>query len=330
MKSKLIKVNEALWQEVVENDPASTFFHTPAWTKILCDTFPKWENATLGFEYEDGNRAVFPWLRRSVIGKVPYYWHESMVPGVYGGPVFQSPASPEHYTVINQELSKYNNLLVGSNPFVDWHPEGDFTKYETFIQILRLSPDFTQIWKNYSKGRRHTISYARKQSVVVKEGNFFDYYQTYYEIYRMQLKRWGQKATNYYPMRLFKNLAIHAKTNPAIKLWTAWLDGRMISGMVIFYHNRHLATWHGATLDEYFEYRPVDILYSTAIENACHAGYEIFDFTSSGGHDNVVFFKERYGATRLPFTVYRRKNVGGLLFRAIRYFCTLSGKCPED
>ncbi len=323
-------IDEMKWQKIVDNSPVATFYHTPAWTKILCDAFPKWENATFGVEYEDGNCAVFPRLRRSIIGKVHYYWHESTVPGVYGGPIFQSPASSDHYIAINRELSKYKNLLICSNPFLDWHPDGNFTKYETFIQILRLSTDFTQIWKKYSKGRRHTINYARKQGVIVKEVDFLENYQTYYNIYREQLKRWGRSATNYYPMRLFENLAIAAKSNPDIKLWTAWLDDKMISGMVIFYHKRHLATWHGATLDDYFAYRPVDILYSSAIENACLAGLDIFDFTSSGGHENVVFFKERFGAIRLPFTIYQRRNMGGLLFRATRHFRTYLGLCPED
>lgn len=323
-------VDETMWQEIVDESPIATFYHSPAWTKILCETFPKWQNATFGLEFEDGNRAVFPMMRRPLIGILPFYWYESMVPGAYGGPIFQFPPALKHYDAINRELTKYNNLLVVGNPFSDWHPDKNLQKYETFIQILRLTSDFTKIWKEYSKGRRHTINYAIKEGVVVMQVDFLEYYQPYYEIYQAQLKRWGRKATDYYPLRLFENLAISAKANHGIKLWTAWLGNKMVSGLVVFYHNKHLVTWHGATLYDYFEYRPVDILYSAVIENACLSGYEVFDFANSGGHNSVVEYKERYGAVRLPLTIYRRKNVGGMMYRAIRHLCTYLGKCPED
>jgi len=330
MQYKLIHANDTLWQDIVDKSPSATFYHTPAWTKIICETFPKWENATFGIEFEDGNRAVFPMLQRPLMGRLPFYWHESTVPGAYGCAIFQSPPSAGHHEIIDYELSKYRNILVVSNPFSDWRPNGNFTKHEAFIQILRLTPDFTKIWKNYSKGRRHTINYAKKQGMIVKEVDFLEYFQSYYEIYQVQLKRWGRSATDYYPLRLFKNLATCAKTNPDIKLWTAWLDNKMVSGLVVFYHNKHLVTWHGATLEEYFEYRPVDILYSAVIEAACQKGFEIFDFANSGDHNSVVEFKERYGAVRLPLTVYRRRNVGGIMYRAVRYLQNYLGKCPED
>lgn len=331
MKYKLlINVDDDLWCEIANSSGLTTFYHTPAWTNILCETFPKWKNATFGLEFEDGNRAVFPVLQRSIISSLPSYWHESTVPGAYGGPIFQFPAYPEHYEAVDQELIKYRNILIVSNPFSDWHPDGDFTRYETFIQMLRLTPEFTKIWKSYSKGRRHTVNFAKKQGVIVREVDFLEHYQAYYEIYQVQLRRWGRTATDYYPLRLFKNLATYANTNADIKLWTAWLDNKMISGLIVFYHHKHLVTWHGATLEEYFEYRPVDILYSAVIEAACQAGSEIFDFANSGGHNNVVEYKERYGAVRLPLTIFRHRNIGGMAYRAIRHLRNYLGKCPED
>lgn len=330
MKYNLICMDVTLWREIVENNPSATFFHTPAWMEIFCRTFPKWENATFGIEFEDGNRAVFPLMRRQTIRGIRSYWHESMAPGVYGGPIFEFDAGSEHYSAINEVLSGYNNLLICSNPFSNWSPEGRFNQYETFIQVVRLEPDFGKIWKNYSKGRRHTVNFASKKGVVVREVDFFENYQAYFDIYCTQLKRWGQNATNHYPKRLFESIGRYSRINPNIKLWTAWLNDKMISGLIVFYHRKHLVTWHGATLEQYFEFRPVDILYSKVIENACAAGREIFDFTNSGGHENVVFYKERFGSVRLPMKFYKRRNMSGLVYRAERYFRTLTGKCPED
>jgi len=330
MHYQMSQADDSLWQDIVGKSPSATFYHTTAWREILCETFPKWKDATLAIEYEDGNRAIFPMLRHSLVGALSFYWHESMVPGAYGGPIFQSPPSSGHNEVIEKILANYNNLLIVSNPFFDWHCGGNFKRYETFIQTLRLSPDFREIWMNYSKGRRHTINYARKQGIVVREVDFYNNFQVYYKIYQRQLERWGRNATDYYPLRLFENLAVHAQTNPDIKLWTAWLNNKMVSGLVVLYHNKHLVTWHGATLDEYFEYRPVDILYSTVIEDACKRGLEVFDFANSGGHQNVVNYKERFGAQNLPLYIWRRRNMGGLVYRLGRHIKNSLGICPED
>lgn len=331
MQYKIIEARDSLWQEIADKSPSATFYHTPAWGKILCETFPRWKDATIGIEYEDGNHAIFPMLRRSaVLGKMPIYWHESIVPGAYGGPIFQSPPSLEHKGVIEKILANYKNLLIVGNPFFDWHCRENFSRYETFIQILQLSPDFGKIWRNYSKGRRHTINYARRQGVVVREDNFSNSFQLYYKIYRRQLNRWGKNATDNYPLRLFENLASFAQTHSQVKLWAAFLDDKMISGLLVFYHNKHLVTWHGATLDEYFEYRPVDILYSTVIEDACKRGLEIFDFANSGGHQNVVNYKERFGAKKIPLAIYRRRNLWGVVYRLGRHLKNYLGRCPED
>jgi hypothetical protein len=331
MKYKVVEnVDPLLWQRIVDSNPSATFYHTPAWGEILCETFPKWKDATIGIDYEDGNWAIFPMLRHPLIGALPFYWHESTVPGAYGGPIFQSSPSFEHTEVIEKILAGFNNLLIVSNPFFDWQCDKNFSRYETFIQILRLSPDFGKTWMNYSKGRRHTINYARKQGVAVREVSFFNNFQAYYKIYQRQLERWGKNATDYYPLRLFENLAVFAQTHSQIKLWAAFLEDKMISGLIVFYHNKHLVTWHGATLDEYFEYRPVDILYSTVIEEACNSGLEIFDFANSGGHQNVVNYKERFGAKKVPLTIYRRRNLLGIVYRLERHLKNYVGNCPED
>jgi hypothetical protein len=269
-------------------------------------------------------------LRRPILGHLPYYWYESIAPGAYGGPIFQASPSSDHYAIFEKALAHYRNLLLVSNPFSDWYPTKNLSRYETFIQILRLSSDFNNIWRGYSKGRRHTVNYAKKKGVRVSEVNFCENYHAYFEIYQKQLARWGHDATDYYPLRLFENLASLAQKQPEIKLWAAWLDDTMVSGLIVFSYHHHVVTWHGATLEEYFEYRPVDLLYSTVIENACQEGFKVFDFANSGGHQSVVEYKERFGAVRLPLYLCRRRNIGGKIYRMRRHVRNRMRRCPEE
>lgn len=330
MKYIVFEPDLLTWQNIVENNPYATFYQTPTWARIICSTFPMWQNASIGIDFDDGNRAIIPLLKKPIIGKIHSYWYESTAPGSYGGPIFEKPPTQEHYQIIDAELQKYSNILIVSNPYDHWVPKGNYHYYETFIQTIKLDRNFEKIWRNYSKGRRHTINFAKKQGVTTYPVKFLEYYEEYYNIYKSQLSRWGKNATDYYPLKLFENLAIASKDIVGIRFWAAFLDEKMISGLIVFHHNNHLVTWHGATLDEYFKYRPVDILYSAVIEDACLNGYEIFDFGNSGGHQGVIEYKEHFGSEKIPLIISKRRNISGLLYRGIRHLKNAIGKCPED
>jgi len=204
MNYKIInKLDYELWRNIVEKSQYATFYQTPTWASIICSTFPRWQNASFGIDFEDGNRAIIPLLKKPIIGKIHSYWHESTVPGSYSGPIFEKPPTQEHYQIIDAELQKYSNILIVSNPYDHWVPNGNYRYYDTFIQIIKLDRNFAKIQRNYSKGRRRAINFAKKQGVTICPVIFLGYYEEYYNIYKSQLSRWGKNATDYYPFRLF-------------------------------------------------------------------------------------------------------------------------------
>ncbi|MFZ5919798.1 MAG: GNAT family N-acetyltransferase [Chloroflexota bacterium] len=322
MEYNLISLNESLWQEIVERSPSATFYHTPAWAKILTQTYPTWENATFMMEFEDGNLAVFPLLRRYLFNIKAFPWFESMVPGAYGGPVFRQEPGTDHLLAIEKELKKIKNLQIVGNPFFLWDPDQGFSKLGTFTHILQLNQDYSMVRKNFSKGRRDAISYSKRRGVTVNEADFSKYYQEYYRIYEDQTSRWGGQAGVHYPVRLFEKLAQEAQGNSNIRLWAAWQEGKMVSGVIVFYHNKRVILWHNATLTLSLKFRPVDLLYSTIIESACSNGLKYFDFGKSGGYLGVIQYKDHFGAQRVPITEYRRNNIVGTIFRGVRFIQT--------
>ncbi len=331
MKYKVIdEVDLQEWQEVANGSPSATFFHTPLWSGVFCKTFSRWKVATIGIEFEDGTSAIVPMFRRALVSGAAHYWHEFSVPGAYGGPISNQPIETDHSTIINNVLGKYANILITGNPFGEWKGSDDFAKLETFTHVIQLNGGFSQVRKKFSKGRRAAITYAERMGISVRETKMLDVYREYYEIYKDQIQRWGKDAGDYYPVKLFLNLALVSSDEPGIKLWAAYLDGKMIGGLLGLYHQRHVAIWHGATLSAYLKVRPVDILYATVIEHACKAGYQYFDFGKSGGHQGVAAYKEHFGAIRFPLAIYRRRNIGGLVYRFGRHLKNLQSRCPED
>jgi hypothetical protein len=319
MKYRLLDVDRDLWQAILDKNNSATFYHTPTWVDIITHAFPKWKNSTIMMEFEDNNYMVFPLLCRPFLNHESFNWYESMVPGTYGGPIFIKEPEKQHLQNVDKELSHYNNLQIVGNPFFGWNPDSGFTEIETFTHILKLMPDFADIQKHFAKSRREAIRYSQKQGVTVNQVEFMTHYQEYYLIYQDQIKRWGNRAGSQYSFRLFEEIARQASYNSNIKLWAAWLNGKIISGVICFYHHNHVALWHNATLTNSLRYRPVDLLYSSVIEAACHDGIANFDFGKSGDNSGVIQYKEHFGAKKIPITVYKRRNFAGQIYRGTRF-----------
>ncbi|MDO9545358.1 MAG: GNAT family N-acetyltransferase [Pelolinea sp.] len=325
----MIDLDKDLWQAIVDKNSSATFYHTPTWAEIITHSFPRWKNSTFLMEFEDNNYAVFPLLCRSFFNRESFNWYESMVPGAYGGPVFMQEPEKQHLQNVDIELQHYKNLQIVGNPFFEWNPDSSFTKIETFSHVLKLTTDFNEIQKHFAKSRREAIRYSQRQGVTVNQVEFKKYYQEYYCIYQDQIKRWGTRAGSQYPFRLFEEIACQATYNSNIKLWAAWLNGVMISGVICFYHNNHITLWHNATLTNSLKSRPVDLLISTVIEAAWCDGLEKFDFGKSGDHTGVVQYKEHFGAKKIPITVYKRRNFAGKIYRGIRFMRNFLGVNSE-
>jgi lipid II:glycine glycyltransferase (peptidoglycan interpeptide bridge formation enzyme) len=86
---------------------------------------------------------------------------------------------------------------------------------------------------------------------------------------------------------------------------------KVISGALCFHSKRHYVYWHGASIETYFNLRPVNLLLYEVIKNACEKGYLWFDFNPSAVLKGVKAFKERFGAQALkcPIVELRPRNM---------------------
>jgi lipid II:glycine glycyltransferase (peptidoglycan interpeptide bridge formation enzyme) len=98
---------------------------------------------------------------------------------------------------------------------------------------------------------------------------------------------------------------LYKKKSPAIKLWLAKYQGKLISGALCFYHNRHVAYWHSASSSDYYQkLDAAHVLQYHIIKDACEQGYLIYDFLPSGGIEGVIKFKKGFSAQQKPVRVY--------------------------
>ncbi len=78
----------------------------------------------------------------------------------------------------------------------------------------------------------------------------------YYGVYEDSLRRWGKTAAGFYPRRLFHNLFRMPEFGKTVRLWLASLNGRVIGGILMFYHQEHAVYWHGCSHSAYLQAHP--------------------------------------------------------------------------
>ncbi len=307
-----------IWDRICRESKSATFFHTRTWAEVLKSTFPRWSPFCITIEYSDGNLAVLPRMECELAPGFAY--SESMLPGVYGGPIFMNPPTDAHWRAVwDGALSRVSNTIVFGNPVLSYvgHPRSVQRTMST--QMLDLGQGFDSVRKNLRETHRQSIRKARKNGIEVQVATDLESVDAYFDNYQDALRRWGKAATGFYPKALFHNLFRRSEYGHAIKLWIARLNESIIGGAWIFYHNDHAVTWHNLMRSAFMKSGATPYLLMTLIQDACQSGYCWFDFNPSGGHKGVEDFKAGFGARYVEFPVYRRLNPFGRAFRLYRY-----------
>ena len=135
------KPSHEFWEGVLKNCQQATFFHSPVWLDTLVKTFPQYTNATLGFTFESGNRALIPLVADRSRGKIfKKFKHKSMPLGTYGGIISERKLSPEEHRNILEHLSSgsIDDLTIVGNPLEDYDLPEYFPAKGLFTHIISL------------------------------------------------------------------------------------------------------------------------------------------------------------------------------------------------
>lgn len=320
-------VTIGLWDELSRCQGA-TFFHSGIWSQVLESSFSRWQAAPISWEFSDGNVALLPLMKRPGLLGLGVY-KESMIPGVYGGPIFLRRPTKNHWDEFWKSTEKVSNVIIYGNPFLEQSrfPEHSTTSMST--HALDLSPGVNSVLKCFRKGHMAAVKAARRKGLEITIASSLDDVSAYFDIYQRALTRWGNAASGFYPAELFRNLFQLPSYGEKVKLWLAKNNRTVIAGIWVFYHNDHAVYWHGVTEANHFSDHPAHLLVTSAIEEACGNALRWFDFNPSGGLKGVEHFKRGFGAKPLDFFVYRRLGATGKGYRVSRQVKqTLLGTCP--
>ena len=309
------------WLETARACPYATYFHTPDWADLMVAIDERFSVATEAFRLVDGTVAVLPLIGYRY-GRF-FGGFESMVPGVYGGPIAERRLEIDEVDAILDQAvtARTASLRVFGNPYLDACVASPESGAE-FTHSFNLRDGFDAVFRRFHRNHRRTYAAAVKAGLVLDRARSLDDYREYYAIYRLDRERWGKNALNDYPFALFAE--IHRRGDPNVVLWLARFDGRVIAGDLWLYWNRHNVGWHGAADPSRFDLHPTNFLITEILRDACARGHDWCDLNPSGGRAGVVAFKDSFGVERQYFHHFQRP--GSRLFRSrqrLRRFVSL-------
>jgi CelD/BcsL family acetyltransferase involved in cellulose biosynthesis len=292
------------WDEIAARSEHATYFHTRAWAELWGEqTGRRTRPVARLFTFHDGARAVVPaGARRLLRGRVDDY--TSSATGKYGGWISDGGLTPAHARTIWELMARWN-ILLRMNPFdplwsaiepLPW-TRRDFT------QALDLAAGFESVWRGAHQGHRRAVQHAERAGVRVEPAEDARDWEAYYAVYQDSRARWGEASQSNYSRDLYRSL--QRRQSDCLRLWVARFEGRVVSGAVCLYHNRHAVYWMGATLQEHLGLRASHLLHCEILRDACRRGLRWYDLNPSGGLAGVVEFKRRFGAREFASHCYR-------------------------
>jgi hypothetical protein len=299
------------WEQACRACDYATFFHTPLWASVFTRVARTGMAPSAQIvEFSDGASALLPLTCRGFFGGLfRVYW--SMPACTYGGWLSAGALTKEHCREMVTFMRSFPNLVWRENPYdpvlktMDLHHAVD-----DFTQTIDLTNGFDRANARCDYSHRRAVRQARESGVTISEASNFEEWISYFSLYKDSRVRWREKgllrSRGYSREQLRIMFEVPAEHR---KLWLAKLGDMPIAGTLCFYWNRHAVSWSAAGRADYFHrYRPNDLLYDRAIDDAAKAGYRWFDCNPSGGFQGVVDFKQHIGAQKIRCRIVNNRS----------------------
>jgi hypothetical protein len=289
------------WEDLAAKDTTSTFYHTPLWHDIVVKAFKRYRNLTKGFVFGDGTRAVLPLVQVKPGGLFRGASRlKSSICGGYGGVISEKLLSEEQQKQIFRYVTSLKaSISIECNPFAEYTLPDYFFRKKEFVHFISLEKGEDSIYKEFSRGAKRSLNRAHERGVVVRRIERENELQSYFEVYKSTLKRWGDATRVTFPEKIFVTLFNNA--GDAAKIWIAEKEGKVIGVLTLVYWNGKVHGFHAAALKEYFDCCPNNLLHMEAIRDAIKHNHRYYDFGASGGMEGVIQFKESMGAKRREY-----------------------------
>ena len=311
------KIRPDAWRHLLESEGNATIYHTPEWKNFLEATFPYTPRYL--FSQNDAGELT---------GLLPLFQIEGMMGGSRlsstpfahdCGPIGQKKVCDElvHAALDLCNELQLKNLEIRGNGF-----EGKFNEVNNFsTYILPLSQNIPDVWKRLDKGStRWAITKATKSNVTVESTRNTEDLREFYELNCLTKKELGVPC---HPLKFFKNLFTIFGDNAV--LYVARHDTRIIGGGVMLRFKDAVLYGYGGADPKCRNFNPYNAFIWRSIEDACNAGYKIFNFgRTSYDNTGLIQFKKKWGTVEKKLYYCYKNHPGSSSIDRTSFLCKMA------
>ena len=293
VKIKRLQDEHQVWDEYVQRNGKTSFFHQIGWKNVVQKTFR--HQPYYLFAEENGRMCgILPlFLVKSVLfGK----FFVSVPFASYGGVCADSQ---DIETLLIEEA-----MRMAEDEHVDylelrnrWETKYfDFKRkdlYVTFQVDLHEDPDI--LWKSLRKKARTAVRKGIKSGLKAEMN--VNRTKEFYNVFSRSYRNLGSPV---FSLRYIDNLLDEFKDQATILCVD--YDDKMIAGILTFFTKDTIIPYYGGSLPGYLEYSPNNFKCWELMKYGCENGYRYCDFGRSRIDSGSYHFKKNFGFT--PETLY--------------------------
>lgn len=294
------------WESLWSQDPHATLFLHPRWSTALLRVNPRFQPHYL-IALESGEIAgLLPLMRLRRMGIDQFL---SLPFGTHGGPLLRPEADPSVLTALCEAFRRltagvrtYRFEMQVFDPPRAWQTAiapvlGDYVR-EDSTHVIRLTDDFEKIWATrYRRNTRNCVRQAERAGVTVVCEPNRKAVAILHRLHSQLSRAWpGARPC---PMQDIETIC--ETLGEAARIFVARRDGRPLSATLFLEHpSREVHAWLSGASPEARKVRATHLLYHEALRDACARHLHVWHFGGSAGNRDIEFFKESFGAVRVP------------------------------
>lgn len=290
---QILDHKDVRWGKYIESHHQANIFHHPAWMDLLSKCYGY--SPFILAEIEDNGL---------VCSGLPFARVKSVFTGKrwvslpftdYCIPLYQDESSLLKLT--NWCVKEFNEKKIPRIE-VRWGlPDHEILQLDSefVIHTIQLNHDSELVAKNFKRTHRQNIHTAEKRGVRIEWGDQIEQLRLYYQL---QLETRHRQGLPVQPWKFFEHLgsSIFSKNLGFVLL--AYKDEECIAGVVYLHWQEYMAAKYAASKDEYWEFRPNNLLFWKGIKWGCENGVSIFDFgRSEVSNSGLRRYKRGWGAS---------------------------------
>lgn len=279
---------DPIWLKLLEKYPSSVF-HSPAWLDVLAATYNFEPTAYVAVD-DDGEPLY----------GIPYFH----IQDITGADVLSLPFS-DFCDPLVESQEQWDALMDGLleldcpitvralNNDIPRNDERFYERSKAKWHGIDLTMSEEEIWSSMSSSARRAVRRGEKQGTRAKAVNSKDGIQAFYNMHLHVRKDKYELLSQ--PYAFFENIWERFIQHDRGTVMLALLDDQVIGAIVYLIWNDTLTYKFNASLNEYLEYRPNDIIIWEGIQWGKARGCTKFDFgLSDWDQEGLLRFKRKF------------------------------------